>query len=301
MDSPAMQLPVFESVPTDRERHDDQRKRNEDLTCRPVARVILAFALPVILERLLADCPPLSADSPLEVIDVGAGFGCWSSELANHWVHVLLLPREWLRITAVEIDASKREHLARWCDVVLVGETAGHWKAALDRPYHLAIGNPPFDEIIPEDPDAPKVEPAPGKKRKKQPIKDPAESMPARLLARAPAVLLFHQVQSFQRSEMGCKVWRAYPPEAEWKVPGTVKFRKGKNPENGKTYGADSLCYQATLWRRGYVGPSTATMLPWLPVKDRQWEKPPGTETDEEAIVLKLPMAPAYLKRKEAA
>ena len=227
-----------------------------------------------------------------------------------------------VHITGVELFEPRREHLEKWCDVAVFCDWREHLGAlaiveemeswvGLDGPtgYDLAVGNPDFSLLV---------------------VDDPRESMPAVLLRHAPAVLLFHQVQSFQRGEAGARVLEAYPPAAVWRVPGSVKFRQGFKPkcpkcggvnvttERGrcrrptvdvvvtsagpdyregppcsgklKAWTADSLCYQATLWLRGHEGPAQSYQLPWLPPEARRWEVPPGSETPSED----LPAAPGW-------
>jgi hypothetical protein len=54
--------------------------------------------------------------------------------------------------------------------------------------------------------------------------------------------------------------------------------------------GADSRCYQATVWARGHRGPAASVMLDWLPSEARRWRVPPGSEEPSE----QLPAAPGW-------
>ena len=207
------------------------------------------------------------------MLDVCSGYGCWASEFAQWWVHVLGLPRSWLHITGVELDERKREHLAKWCDEVVISD----WFDVLrGRPeptsWDLAIGNPDFAQLLDKSPASDFGT-----------AHDPEMSMPAVLLRQAPAVLLLHTQQAFLKSEAGRAAWRAYPPAASWLVPGGVKFR-------GSTQGADSRCYQVTLWLRGHTGPCAVHLLDDLTPAERSWTKLPGTEDALEAKALGLPM-----------
>jgi hypothetical protein len=196
-------------------------------------------------------------DAPLRVLDVGAGYGAWSSEMRR-----LAQRQGWpVHITGVELKAERERYLRRWCDEVWIddwdpgsrpasaGEGPCLWQG------DLAIGNPPFDELT-------------GPKGAKRP---PEECMPAVLLRHAPAVLLLHTQQAFLKSEAGRASWRHTPPAASWLVPGGVKFR-------GPHVGADSRCYEVTLWLRDHTGPCSVYMLDDMSAADRQWVVPPGTE-----------------------
>jgi hypothetical protein len=184
-----------------------------------------------------------------------------------------------VHVTGVEVDSRKREHLSKWCDAVVFNDwlefiavrEAGRrvYGGTCCEDFDLVIGNPHFSALTHQD---------------------PAQSMPAVLLRHAPAVMLFHQEQSFQKSEAGFRIWHAYPPAAVFHVPGSVKFRTGKNAATGKAWGADSRCYQATLWLRGHKGPATSYMLPWLDSAARRWDVPPGTEEPS----AELPAAPGW-------
>lgn len=253
----------------------DMREREDDPTPRGVVRAVLAAASTTIVTRR-----PRSG--PLRVLDVCAGWGCWASEIRRLAAPGVKTAQGFpVHITGVEIDSRKREDIRRWCDAVVVNDwrefiavrDAGRrvYGGSCCDDFDLAIGNPHFTALTHDDPE---------------------QSMPAVLLRHAPAVLLFHQEQSFQKSEAGARIWHRYPPAAVLHVPGSVRFRVGTNPKTGKPYGADSRCYQATLWLRGYEGPASAVMLPWLPAADRRWSTPPGTETGAEAEALGLVEAP---------
>jgi hypothetical protein len=161
-----------------------------------------------------------------------------------------------IHITGVEIDARKRTHLEKWCDVCW----SGHWHRIDGAQFDLAIGNPHFSALT---------------------HRDPQHSMPAVLLRHASAVLLFHQMASFTRSIAGRDTWRAYPPAWVGLVPGSVGFR-------GRSRGADLRSYQATLWLRGHGGPAETVLLPDPPPRMKKgrmsrssswhWDVPPGTE-----------------------
>jgi hypothetical protein len=254
---------LFDTVPTADEAHDDQREREEDTTPRGVVRAILEQAWP---EAKIWLRPPARC---LRVLDVCAGFGVWASELRR--LAALLGVDVW--ITGVELDPCKREHLAKWCDEVVIGQ----WIEALGNDYDLAIGNPHFSALTSSGDGA-------------------TDSMPEILLRLCPRVLLFHQEQSFQKSKDGCRIWHATQPRQTIHVPGSVRFRNGTNPKTGKPYGADSRCYQATLWAAGHRGPASSVMLPWLSSEARRWHLPPGSEDP----TVDLPAVPGWWKRTTA-
>lgn len=242
---------LFEDIPTDAEVDADLREREDDPTPRGVVRAIL--------DAVAQNTDTFAWMLPALVLDVCAGSGCWASELRRRSVAGRV------HITGLEIDERKREHLLKWCDKVIIGDEREH---ALDH-YEIAVGNPYFSGLVHEDPE---------------------QSMPARLLRLAGAVLLFHQAQSFTRSRAGAALVAAHPPTAIFNVPGSVRFRNGINPSNGKAYGADSRCYQATLWKRGHEGPAETFWLPWLTPAQRRWSVIPGTEEPNED----LPAAPNW-------
>jgi SAM-dependent methyltransferase len=264
---------------------------DDDPTPRPVVRAVLEAALDTgpnsallrvgngLFARLCAaklyagterGLGPVSG--PLRVLDIGSGYGCWSSEMRR-----LAHEQGWpVHITGVEINPEREEHLRKWCDEVHVGdwrEVLG-WLHAIGREFDLVIMNPPFLELLRENGEFPRT--ASG-------LPQPARTMVPLLLALgAPAVLALHTQQAFLKSEMGRAVQRFCPPAACWQLPGSVSFR-----EDGK---ADSRCYEATLWLRDHKGPCSRYLLPELPSEDRRWSVPPGSETPEEAERLGLPM-----------
>jgi hypothetical protein len=250
---------LFETIHTAAEVHDDQREREEDTTPRGVVRAILQAALGGVRIDKLAP------GRPLRVLDVCAGFGVWASEFRR----LAMAKGADVHITGVELDEAKREHLTKWCDGVAIGD----WLALLSvMPFFdLVIGNPHFSALTHEN---------------------PGGSMPEILLKISPRVLLFHQEQSFQKSKDGCRIWHATSPSRTIHVPGSVRFRVGTNPNTGKPYGADSRCYQATIWHRGFAGSTSSEMLDWLPSEARRWRVPPGSEDP----TVDLPAVPGWWK-----
>ena len=200
----------------------------------------------------------------LRVLDVCAGYGCWASEMRR-----LAASQGWpVHITGVEIHEPRREHLRKWCDDVWVDD----WKPEPEPPdtpfgYRwtgdIAIGNPDFALVLRDA--AGNVLPV-------------EQTMVAVLLRHAPAVLLLHTQQAFVKSEPGRACYRAYPPAASWLLPGSIKFRRGINPDTGKPWGADSRCYQVSLWLRGHTGPCSTYMLEDLEPHERAWSVLPGSE-----------------------
>jgi len=251
------------------------RSRGDDPTPRGVVRASLAGAMRHVMTVLLRtdagarvlmyrlrELPSvviISADRPLRVLDVCAGYGCWASELSRWWVLDLGLPREWLHITGVEIHAPREAHLDKWCDDwglddwrVALGPASGLDHTSFD----LVIGNPDFAQLLRDNAGA---------------FVEPDQTMPAVLLRHAPAVLLLHTQQALLKSKAGCACWREYPPAASWMVPGGVKFR-------GARIGADQRCYQVTLWLRSHAGPCSTYMLEDLEPHERAWSVLPGSE-----------------------
>ena len=237
------------------------RSRGDDPTPRGVVRAVLAAASEHGVFDWDGHC--VNGDT-LRVLDVCAGYGCWASEMRR-----LAASQGWpVHITGVEIHEPRREHLRKWCDDVWVDD----WKPEPEPPdtpfgYRwtgdIAIGNPDFALVLRDA--AGNVLPV-------------EQTMVAVLLRHAPAVLLLHTQQAFVKSEPGRACYRAYPPAASWLLPGSIKFRRGINPDTGKPWGADSRCYQVSLWLRGHTGPCSTYMLEDLESHVRAWVVPPGSE-----------------------
>jgi len=239
------------------------RSRGDDPTPRGVVRAVLNAAQSEYLFKW--------PGHQLRVLDVCAGYGCWASEMRR-----LAVRQGWpVHITGVEIFEQRREHLRKWCDVHFMCD----WRRAAemhvaysDDPaadaFDIAIGNPDFAQLLRDNAGN---------------FVEPEQSMVGQLLRHAPAVLLLHTQQAFIKSEAGRTCYRAYPPAASWYVPGGVKFR-------GSRMGADSRCYQVTLWLRDHKGPCSTYMLDDLEPHERAWVVPPGSE-DPSAD---LPAAPGW-------
>lgn len=284
-------------IPSATEVHDDLRARGADYTPRPVARECTSVALPKVIKQAHDGLD----DAPFEVLGVCSGAGVWEQVLVELW-EKLGWPREWLRITAVEIDPREREHLERCADRVVTGD----YTEALDRRYHLAIGNPNFDLLR---------APARGTKLAELSAREAASieagrcptargadtllvsdmidahnvggewydvgrSMPARLLACCGAVALLHRQQAWSKDGPGVAVRRVHPPAFSWDIPGSLRFREpgARNPETGKLYGADQHNYSVSLWLPGHRGPTQTDILRDFSPAERRWTVRPGTE-----------------------
>lgn len=232
----------------------DLREREDDPTPRGVAQAVLRAAGLGLTGWL---------DRRLHVVDICAGWGCWSSELLR-----LRLPMT-PRITGIEIDERKRETMARWCHDVVIGDALV--KLAELPQQDLVMGNPAFSLL------APKVSAKPTDEEIDAAVE---ASLVAAGLRCARAVLLLHHGQAFLRGRVGRAVLRRYPPALSFQIPGAVSFRS-----EGKT---DSRCYSATLWRRGHSGPCATYLLPELGREDLRWRVPPGTEDSATAAAMGL-------------
>lgn len=284
-------------IPTAAEVDADLRSRGADYTPRMVARACVE----ALSGQLLVEAVDRDRSNPLRVLDVCAGAGVYSSELARHWVRVLGLPREWLHITAVEIHEPELEHLERWADDVVIGDVDEALATVCDHceggviadgepcpecdgegsvpvEYDLALGNPNFELLR-----APSIE---------RGRYDVEASLPARLLTVAAAVALLHRHNAWSKDGPGTSVRRCYPPAFAWDIPGAVRFRApgARNPETGKLYGSDQHSYTWSLWRRGYQGPTVTYLLPQI--EPLRWSTRPGTETGVEARELGLVEVP---------
>jgi hypothetical protein len=308
--------------------HDAARGLEEDLTPRGVARACLGAVFgpesprlyvgvgatnPLMPElrfaargRELLVSPPQPAICGLGLC---TGFGVWESELRRR--------ADWpITVTGIELDHTKLEHAEKWCDEVVINDVLAELRemALRGQTFDFALGNPAFTLLAPAA--APKRKsdkPGAYEARLDRAVEN---SLVALALAVAPALLLFHQTQSFQRGRVGREIWRRYPPAVQWLVSGTVDFRGGNiNPKAsakasakaGKPvevkYGGDTHDYCATLWLRGHSGPTELMLLPELASSDRKWipfpgarpgdvRQQPGTETLEQALAMGLPMAP---------
>jgi hypothetical protein len=177
------------------------------------------------------------------VLDICAGYGAWASEARRIWPDA--------SIDAVEIDASKLEHLQKWCDSITIGD----YREALKKcqPYDLVIGNPPFSAVV---------------------------DMPDQVLSEAShGLLMLHRVEAFFRGKAGRAAWRRRTPVRQWVIPGAVKFRTGVNPVTGKVWSTDTACYCSSLWVAGSSPKMAAvSILPDMPAHERSWRVLPGTE-----------------------
>lgn len=257
-----MMLPGMATELDRREAETDKRDREDDPTPRPLVRALLHEALPYIprWQGKWTD----SGDPPFKALDVGAGYGVFSSELRRH-ASKRGYPVE---ITGVEICEARREHLRKWCDRVEICDWRPESLNQL-REYRwsgdLAMGNPHFSALVSDD---------------------PTESMPAVFLRHAHAVLLYHTRNAFLRSKPGRDVWRAYPPARVFMIPGTVS--------HDGTSSVASDCYQASLWLRGFEGETVVQLLDAEPEEANlaagivkrngepyrcwRWAVPPGSE-----------------------
>ncbi len=270
---------------------------NDDPTPRLVARAILGEALPQFVRTWKgsttkiytpgSSCArPIDEAHPFRVLGIGSGYGCWESEFAKWWVDVLELPREWLHITAVEVNPDREEHLRKWCDEVVIEG----WReflarsrvgsgGLLDAPeqWDAIIGNPPFSHVLRA---GKRWDPEAGTWGRTD-YMDVDETMVPVLRRHGRAVLLLHTAGAFDDSEHGREVWRRYQPAAEWKC-GRISFREG-----GKK---DSRPYITSLWLRRHEGATRGYMLPKVLEEDRKWTDPPGSEDAATALAEGLPM-----------
>jgi len=284
------QLGLIAGVATSAEHEAALKDLEDDPTARPLIRGILRDAIPGVLKimeardgwaHVVVGSGPekagleVSEDWPLRLLDVCAGFGAWASEFAWFWVHALGLPRNWLHITAIEINPAKRAHLERWCDRSVIADVAAALSQDEDG-WDIVIGNPHFSALTNDE---------------------PSQALAPLLLAHAPVVLLLHTLNCFVRGDPGQRCWVACKPAATWLVPGTASFRSHGKPA--------SDCYTASVWVRGHEGPTDTDMISarmpinphtGAPFSTWRWSKLPGTEDATEAKALGLPMAPGYIE-----
>lgn len=279
--------------------HERRKEWGDDPTPRAMPRAIFGESMPMIISVAELNAGhariavftgndiehfDISAERPYRVLDLHAGFGCWASEFARWWVHELELPREWLNITAVEVNEGRRAHLAKWCDHTWLM----CWRALLEAKhrfgaprYDLIFGNPDFAHILRSG----KLYDADTERWKHSKFRDPGDTMVPTLRKHAPAVLLFHRAAAFEDSPFARDEYRANLPAAEWKC-GRVSFDGSSSTDNS--------AYRATLWLEDHDGPCSAYMLPEPPVRRWYKGKPPGGELPFEAVHQGLPLAPGY-------
>lgn len=105
-------------------------------------------------------------------------------------------------------------------------------------------------------------------------------------------VLLFGLNEWGTRGEHSAALWRRYPPREQWRVGGTIRFRKGLNPKTKKPWGVDMRSYSWWVWESDGNGNARAfldnsdsrltTELPMLEPEQRRWEVFPGRESPAE-------------------
>ena len=268
--------------PTD---HEAEAKRRasleEDLTPGTIAGLVIEAAF----EHVLAE--RFAGQGSITALDLCAGFGVWAQRLRAECVRRGV----GARITGVEIEARKLEHLRKWVDVAHISDAHDALRSLRDHGpiLDLVVSNPPFTMLVPKD--------------HKGTIVECVElCLPPQALRIASAVLVFHTTTSLQRPRIGEECMRAYRPALEIKIPGAVKFRgPGKNPANGNAWTAAKDCYQATLWlrdrpgkRRDARGLTQTVLLRHLTAAERSWRTPPGSESREMSAALGLTMAPGW-------
>jgi SAM-dependent methyltransferase len=259
-----MMLPGMATELDRREAEPDKRDREDDPTPRALVRAIIEAAAWTALAGAL---------NPVRVLDVCAGYGCWSSEWRRWWMREFG-PHDRTEITGVEICEARREHLRKWCDRVAIRDWFDFLRDHHELPqFDLVVGNPHFSALVSDD-------------------GDPDASMPAVCLQHASAVLLYHTRNAFLRSKPGRDAWRAYPPARVFMIPGTVS--------HDGTSSVASDCYQASLWLRGFEGETVVQLLDAEPEEANlaagivkrngepyrcwRWTVPPGSEEPSEDL-----------------
>lgn len=288
-----MTLPGFATPATERAMEGDHAEREDSPTPGLLVRALLEAASLVDVVQLRDEhaarvhvagdgFSTRTLDEPVRVLDVCAGYGVFAQQM-RALAHRGCWP---VHITGVELHEARREHLSKWCDVVWVRD----WFDAL-RDHHtvpefdLIVGNPHFTALAPE--------------QESDGMFGGPTSMHEELLVHAPAVLLYHTLNAFQRSAPGRAAARRCPPAARWLVPGTVS--------HDGTSAVASDCYAASLWLRGHEGPTETRLLDveavdvnrragllkssGEPYKCWRWRGlPPGSEEPSEG----LPAAPGW-------
>lgn len=257
--------------------HERMRKFEVDLTPRPVVEQACAW----LKEQFFA-YPPLTG------LDPAAGPGVFGDVVRATW------PR--CRVDSIEPRAEETAGLKAKCrpgervyadDLV----TFADWRAARGRsgPYYgLIIGNPPFSlaqlfvetlrPMLTEGGRLVLLLPTRWANR--------GEDRAAWLHTRETVICLCGVAPGCPLCGGDSDIWQ-WPnlPEFELPIAGSLQFRSGINPRNGKPYAADVRDYSWHGWTKGPrvspVGelPTVKTQyLPWLPADQRQWTIRPGTE-----------------------
>lgn len=242
---------------------EEVKERERDCTPRLIVRQVLEAQFPdrvsveVLTGRtLFVPGARITPEKPLLVLDWCAGAGVWASEmrrLCNRYG----IP---VHITAVELAACERPHLARWADNVVIDDWRNH--LCMHERYDIVLGNPAFSQMH----DGVRF-----------------------FIARASMLIVLGLVDVFTRSKAGRAIAREYTPRREWRISGTVGFRESK--------GSDQRSYAVTVFEQNRE-PCTpnwsvclwpAYLLPDLPASARSWSVRPGTELPSDPLVEGIP------------
>lgn len=94
-------------------------------------------------------------------------------------------------------------------------------------------------------------------------------------------LLFILQTDDFgQRSADKVRLFEDHTPILQMRIPGTLKFRTGINPKNGKPWTTDTRSYSWWVWsaRPNRKKSWRCINLPPLPKADREWSIRPGEE-----------------------
>ena len=203
-------------------------------------------------------------DNPVHVLDPCAGSGVFAQQFRRSaWVHGGV--SEFV-IEGVERRAEEADYLDRHHACFVIADVIEFLGLLPDgkgmEGIHLAVGNPAFSLFTPKE--GPSLIDA---------------LMPK--MAPGGVIMMLGLNDLGSRGSASRELFQRHPPVRQMRIGGTLKFRNGLNPKNGKPYGCDTRSYSWWVWQRmEYRSDNSWTTedLPCLSAAERQWKTLPGRE-----------------------
>lgn len=225
---------------------DNDRARANEMDCTPIP----------LIRQILPQLQETIGRAPQVLLDTHAGAGAFGMVCGEIWPKCVRFGIE----IREEEEANLRNNYERHSidDFTKVLETPRRLCGL--REVDLVITNPAFSDAY-----------------------DLVEKLMQSKVMNPGAHIVLLQLNEFgQRSERGADVFSKFPPWAQARIPGSIKFRTGINPANGKKWAADLRSYSWWIWKAGVNRDEergwAARNLPRLPAEDRQWKIRPGEE-----------------------